>query len=275
MISAFLLWLSHVLYFSAKIYLTYPKKKKKQTLLFKIQVLLQLFLYVSSKSWWPNPELGREEVLPRFYSIGVEFIIPSQVSGKAVIKFEEISNYCSPSWTSESCLHFGWGYWSTFLTILDKLSASIMFMLGIHTVLFLVKGKDRTSKSVSILTSLDFSCKEKRGSVHVLILLWFHMEPFLFPRNRLQGCSFCLGPLFINCIPLVSSLNMGHVKFHFFLLLLASPERQYIFLLHMLLCAQIWIRPVVLIQSDFSPKGMLAMPGSVFDRHDWGGGSAI
>lgn len=97
-----------------------------------------------------------------------------------------------------------------------------------------------------------------------------------FPPNyRLQGCSFCLGPLFIHCIPLVSSLNMGHVKFHFFLLLLASPEKQYIFLFHMLLCAQIWIRPVVLIQSDFSPKGMLAMPGSIFGRHDWGGGSAI
>lgn len=30
MISAFLLWLSHVLYFSAKIYLTYPKKKKNK-----------------------------------------------------------------------------------------------------------------------------------------------------------------------------------------------------------------------------------------------------
>ena len=157
MISAFLLWRSHVLYFSAKIYLTYPKKTPK-TLLFKIQVLLQLFLYVSSKSWWPNPELGREVVLPHFYSIGVEFIIPSQVSRKAVVKSEEISNYCSPSWTSESYLHFGWGYWSTPLPILDVPSASIMFMLGIHTVLFLVKGKDQTSKSVSTLTTLDSSC---------------------------------------------------------------------------------------------------------------------
>ena len=71
MIPAFPLWLSRVLHFSAKIYLTSPKTNKQKNPA-NLNPDPSVVLHVSPKSWWPNPELGREGILPHLYSTGME-----------------------------------------------------------------------------------------------------------------------------------------------------------------------------------------------------------
>ena len=108
MIPAFLLWLSHVLHFSAKIYLTSPKTNKQtkkpcwsKSRSFCSSACVSQILVTKSRTG----ERG-DSTSFIFHWKGM-FIVAFQGSRRAVISMEEISNNCSLSWTSEIYLHFG------------------------------------------------------------------------------------------------------------------------------------------------------------------------
>lgn len=216
MIPAFLLRLSHVLHFSAKIYLTSPKTNKQKTPA-NLNPDPSVVLHVFPKSWWPNPELGREEILPHLYSIGMECL-------SLLLR----------------CLGGQWSIWRRYLTAhLHEPVKSVCISVRILEQIPAHSGYacrlacfDHIYLGESTQFSFWFRVRTRLQSLARYWLAWTSLvkrreDTFMFwstfdctqspsfhrhPPHQLPRpgyCSFFLGPLFTHCIPLFSSLNVG------------------------------------------------------------------
>lgn len=139
---------------------------------------------MSSKSWWSNQELRREEFLPHFYSTGVEywsFLLRSPGGQGSILR--NLFNHRSSSWNSEINLHFRWEYWSIF-----PAHFGYAFKLASFSDVYVEESMQssiwlriRTRVPSLTLCWLAWIAIVKGSHIHDSILLWFLMEPFL-PR---------------------------------------------------------------------------------------------